>query len=375
MKHDPTPERANLTLGVMPLVDAAPLIVAQAGGFFAREGLAVELSRERAWASVRDKLAAGLLDGAQLLAPMPLAATAGLDPQPRPMIAAAALNQGGSAVCVSTALHTRLRAQLQGEPGPLQWAQALRRVVEAERGSRSPLTLAHVFPYSSHHYELRWWLASAGLHPDRDLNLVVVPPPLMLEQLESGRIDGYCVGSPWPELAQARGSGHLLFDKRALWRSGPDKVFGLAQDWADAHPATVQSLLRALIRAAQWLDDDTHHAQAAQWMVEGEYLDAPAALVTAALSQMRFHDDDAGFPWRSQALWLLAQMQRWQHLPADGDLAAIARTAYRPDLYREAAQALGLTPPLHDQKIEGARDDDGFFDGTCFDPATRLSPR
>ncbi len=364
------PERAALTLGVMPLVDAAPLVIAQAGGHFAREGLAVELSRERAWASVRDKLGAGLLDGAQLLAPMPLAVCAGLEPTMSPTFAAAALNQGGSAVCVSAALHARLREHVpDAMPTPLRWAQALRRVVESGRGSRSPLTLAHVFPYSPHHYELRWWLASAGLQPDRDLNLVVVPPPLMLEQLESGRIDGYCVGSPWPELAQTRGSGQLLFGKSALWRGGPDKVFGFARDWADAHPATVQALLRALIRAAQWLDDPAHHEQAAHWMVDGGFLDAPPALVQAALASMRFHANDAGFPWRSHALWLLAQMQRWNHLPAGTDLRAIAQTAYRPELYREAARACGLDAPASDIKIEGGGGDP-FFDGTRFDPAT-----
>ncbi len=388
MKTLPVPERSSLTLGLMPLVDAAPLVVAQAAGYFAREGLAVELSCERAWASIRDKVATGMLDGAQMLAPMPLAATLGLDPIQRPMLAAAALNQGGSSICVSSSLHRRLLSQIDhgasdGGTSPLAWAQALRRVMEAERGTQRPLTLAHVFPYSTHHYDLRWWLASAGIHPDRDLNLVAIPPSLILEQLQSGHIDGCCVGSPWPQMAQDLGSGQVLFGKQALWSGGPEKVFGVTQAWAHAHPATLQALLRALIEAGRWLDDPAHHAQAAEWMCDGGYLTASRAQVLAALSQLRFHEGAAGFPWRSHALWLLSQMRRWNHTDGSVDPRSVAYSSYRPDLYREAAQSLGIAAPIADEKLEGAHAGpyrcvstdgeltlpaDRHFDGGHYDP-------
>ncbi len=376
-------ERQALTLGLMPLVDAAPLVVAQAGGAFAREGLAIELSVERSWASIRDKLATGVLDGAQMLAPMPLAASMGLDPILQPAIAVAALNQGGSGLCVSAALLQRLNAASTPPVGPLAWAQALKAVIEAERGSAPPLTLAHVFPHSTHHYELRWWLSSAGINPDRDLNLVVVPPQMMLDQLRSGRIDGFYCGSPWPELAERQRAGHILFGKHELWSGGPDKVFGVSEAWAAAHPHTVQALLRALIAASVWLDDPRHHAQAADWMIASNTLAAEHVLVVQALSGLRFHTGAAGFPWRSHALWLLAQMRRWKHCDADIHIKDIAGRAYRPDLYRKAAHSLGLATPLSDDKIEGAHavaydcaSDQGrlslpadrFFDGDAFDP-------
>ncbi|HEY1076665.1 MAG TPA: CmpA/NrtA family ABC transporter substrate-binding protein [Fontimonas sp.] len=376
-------EKPALTLGLMPLVDAAPLVVAQAGGYFAREGLAIELSVERSWASIRDKLATGVLDGAQMLAPMPLASGLGLDPLLEPTIALAALNQGGASLCVSTPLFKRL--QVQGNAsGPLDRAQALKAVIEADRGSAPPLTLAHVFPHSIHHYELRWWLASAGLRPDQDLNLVVVPPPLMLEQLRSGRIDGFYCGSPWPQLARQHDDGRLLFGKQALWNGGPDKVFGVTARWAAAHPLTVQALLRALIAAAVWLDDPRHHAQAADWMIAAGALNVDQALIVAALADIRFHSGAAGFPWRSQALWLLDQMRRWQPFDTATQLHEVAERSYRPDLYRLAAHSLGLATPLADYRIEGAHAEsyvcasdqgqlslpaDRFFAGKAFDPA------
>lgn len=347
------PEQAHLTLGVIPLTDSAPLVIAEAAGFFAREGLDVVLSVAHSWASMRDKLAAGRLDGATLLAPMPLAAAVGLDPVATPILTVAALNQGGSGFCVTPELHARLLEHgATAQATPLEWAAAMRRLVEAERGSRPPPTLAHVYPYSTHHYELRFWLASVGLNPDRDLNLVTVPPPLMVEQLERGRIDGAWVGSPWPALAAQRGVARVLFDKRQFWPGGPEKVFAVTQPFADANPATLAALLRALMAAGRWLDDTAHHAQAADWLKDSLLPAVSAELLAAELKTLRFHAGHAGFPWRSHAQWLLGQMQRWRHLPVDADLAAAAASC-RPDLYRAAARTLGEPLPQADEKAEG----------------------
>lgn len=352
----PAPEQAHLTLSLMPLTDSAPLVVAEAAGFFAREGLSVALTAERSWAAMRDKLAAGKSDGAALLAPMPLAAALGLDPVATPILTVAALNQGGSRFCVSNDLYTRL-CEHGATPGasPLQWAQALRRLVEAERGSRSPPTLAHVYPYSTHHYELRYWLASVGLSPDRDLNLVTVPPPLMVDQLQCGRIDGAWVGSPWPALAASHGVATVLFDKRQFWNGGPEKVFAVTQPFAETRPHTVAALLRALIHAGRWLDDLRHHAQAAHWLQDTLMPGVPADLLIAELKTLRFHAGAAQFPWRSHSQWLLTQMQRWSHVPHGYPLDA-ALASCRPDLYRAAALSLGETLPLADEKPEGLHD-------------------
>lgn len=377
------PEQAHLTLSVMPLTDSAPLVVAEAAGFFACEGLSVQLNAERSWAAVRDKLAAGRSDGAALLAPMPLAAALGLDPVDTSILTVAALNQGGSGFCVTPDLYARLCEQgAHPHATPLEWAGAMRRLVEAERGSRSPPTLAHVYPYSTHHYELRYWLGSVSLQPERDLNVVTVPPPLMVEQLAQGRIDGAWVGSPWPALAASRGVARVLFDKRQFWNGGPEKVFAVTKPFAEANPTTLAALLRALIAAGRWLDDPSHHAQAASWLQYAVMPHVSAALIEAELKTLRFHSGLAGFPWRSHSRWLLAQMQRWQHLPAGADLDA-ALASCRPDLYRSIARTLDESLPLADEKLEGAHDApyalagetgtlqqpaDRIMDGQSFDP-------
>lgn len=357
------PEQTQLTLGVMPLTDSAPLVVAEAAGYFAREGLSVVLSPQRSWAAMRDKLAAGRFEGAALLSPMPLAATLGLDPVATPILTVAALNQGGSGFCVSQDLYSRLLSHGASDAAtPLQWAAAMRRLLEDERGSRTAPTLAHPYPHSTHHYDLRYWLASVGLEPERDLNLVTVPPPMMGEQLESGRIDGIWVGSPWPALAAARGIGRVLFDKRSFWNGGPEKVFAVTQPWAEAHPATLAALLRALIAAARWLDDPSHHARAANWLQDSLIPNVSAELLTTELGKLRFHSGLAGFPWHSHGTWLLQQMQRWRHLPLGTDLAA-ATACYRPDIYRAVARTLGEPLPLADDKPEGMHAESYVIEG------------
>ncbi|MDO9453323.1 MAG: CmpA/NrtA family ABC transporter substrate-binding protein [Stagnimonas sp.] len=352
----PALECPQLTLGVIPLTDSAPLVVAEAAGFFAAEGLDVALATVRSWAAMRDKLASGRIEGATLLAPMPLAAAFGLDPVATPILTVKALSQGGSGFCVTPELHARLLEHgATPHATPLEWAAAMRRLVEAGRGSRTAPTLAHVYPYSTHHYELRYWLASVGLHPELDLNLVTVPPPLMVQQLEAGRIDGAWVGSPWPALAAARGAATVLFDKRQFWNGGPEKVFAVAQPWAEAHPETLAALLRALIAAGRWLDDPANHAQAAHWLQATLMPDVSPELLARELKTLRFHAGLAGFPWRSHSRWLLEQMRRWKHLPASADVERAAASC-RSDLYRSVARALGEPLPLSDEKPEGVHD-------------------
>ena len=349
----PVIECPQLTLGVIPLTDSAPLVVAEAAGFFAVEGLDVALSTVRSWAAMRDKLAAGRFEGGTLLAPMPLAAAFGLDPAKTPILAVKSLSQGGSAFCVTPELHARLLEHgATLDATPLDWAKAMRRLVEAERGTRPTPTLAHVYPYSTHHYELRYWLASVGLHPELDLNLVTVPPPLMVQQLEAGRIDGAWVGSPWPALAAARGAAKVLFDKRQFWSGGPEKVFAVTQPWAEANPATLAALLRALIAAGRWLDEPSNHPQAAAWLQSTLMPDVSATLLANELKTLRFHQGLAGFPWRSHSRWLWEQMRRWQHLPPAADIEC-ALASCRPDLYRSVARSLAEPLPLADEKPEG----------------------
>jgi len=364
---------ADLTLGFIPLTDCAPLVVAKALGLFAEEGLAVALSREASWATIRDKVAVGALDGAHMLAPMALAAGLGGGVLAAPMLAPLALNLNGSAITVSTGLAEALRAvDPEAMAAKTITARPLARLIEARRGQGAPpLSFAVVFPHSMHAYALRYWLAQAGVDPDRDVRLVVTPPPRMVDHLRSGDVDGFCVGAPWNAVAAAEGVGEMLIKASVFWPGGPDKVFGVTQAWAGRRPDELRAALRALIRAAAWADEPGNHAELVALLSRPDHVGAaPEMLVRALKSEIVFHRDAAGLPRREHALWFLSQMVRWRQVEADLDLAAVADQVYRPDLYRAAALSLGpvLDPML---VFEGAAPTPpaALFDGVPFDPA------
>ena len=367
----------NVRIGIMPLVDAAPIIVADRLGFFAEQGLEVALSRERAWASVRDKLAAGLLDAAQLLAPMPLATTLGLDAIKVPLVSAMVLNRNGNALTVSAALHKRLQEYKAGEPSAdtgaaaattnkneaLAWADALRQVLSADRAAgRPPLTLAHVFPFSSHAYQLRYWLAAADIHPDHDINLVVVPPPLMVEQLATGRIDGFCVGAPWGDVSMEREQGVAIVQSSEIWPNSPEKVLGVTQRWAERHPRTHAMLIVALLHATRWLGDRANLGNAARLLAADGVLDVSEATLHNGLARMRFDGAQCQRLWPSEVMWLGTQMQRWGQASADVDLATVAERLCCTSIYAAAAQQCGLAVTAQPARVEGP-----WFDGVVYD--------
>lgn len=361
---------SDLRLGFIPLTDCAPLIAAQAQGYFEDEGLAVELVREASWATVRDKVAVGALDGAHMLAPMALA-TAAEDPR-RAVLAPMALNRNGSAITVSTALSEALggvTADLAGSPPSAARLQA----VIAERRARGdgPLTFAVVFPYSMHNYLLRYWLAQGGIDPDRDVRLVVIPPPRMVERMRAGEVDGFCVGAPWNAVAELEGVGRILAASSQLWPGGPDKVLGVSGSLAGQKPDELRALLRAIIRGAAWADaPENREALIAHLAGPGRIEATPMAIARALQHELVFHREAAGLPRREHGLWFLSQMIRWGQIDADRDLEAIVDQVYRPDLYRDAALSLGpvLEPALvFPDAVEPV--EARLFDGVTFDPA------
>ncbi len=329
----------RLRLGFVALDDAAPLIVAGALGFFADEGLAVELVREVSWATIRDRVDVGDLAGAHMLAPMALAA--GLGDDRAPLIAPLALNLDGPAVTLSARL-----AKSVGE-GPT--ARDLADLVtRRRRQGASPITLAVVFPYSTHNYLLRAWLNRAGIDPDRDVRLTVAPPARMTELLAEGVVEGVCVTEPWGAMAVAAGAGVTAVRAAQLWPRTPDKVLAVTEAWAQANPDQLQALLRTLLRSAAWADAPENRAVLAALMAQPEYLAAPAEVIEASLGALIFHADGANAPQPAHGEWLLRQMARWGHLPPGADQAELARRVYRTDLFASAAAALGLpqTPIL-----------------------------
>lgn len=380
---------ARLRLGFIALNDCAPLAVAKEKGFFDREGLAVDLSREVSWANIRDKVTMGALDGAHMLGPLPLAVNLGLCGEPSRLIAPLSLNQNGSAVTVSAALAAQMReAAPEAMASRPRRATALAQVIAARRAGREPpLRFAVVFPFSAHNYELRYWLADAGIDPDRDVRIVVTPPARMFDRLASGDIDGFCVGEPWNALSEASGVGEVLLEASEFWGACPDKVFGVTEAWAERRSDELQAVLRALIGAAVWADEAANRSELAAILAHPTYVDAPEEVVLSTLGgpkDLRYSRGLASFPWRSHAVWFLSQMRRWGQIGPDVSIYAAAEVAYRPDLFRLAAAATGAPYPLVDEKVEGLHGrpwvldeasepiemgSDLFFDGRTFDAA------
>lgn len=326
-----------LRIGYVPLVDAAPLLVADAIGLFETVGLRVTLSPEASWAAVRDKLALGMLDGAHLLGPMPIALACGLGGLSARLSVACGLGANGNALTLSN----RLADALDGSATPLGFAQALRR-------HGAPVTLAVVFPFSSHNYLLRHWLAEGGIDPDRDLRMTVVPPPMVAARLASGSIDGFCAGAPWGSHAEALGAGRMVLGSGEIWRDHPEKVLAFAEAALDRAPEAAIGCTAAVIAAAQWIEVPENRPQLLRILKHAMPHQLNERELGAAIEgrvpgpALRFRA--ATFPRRDAAAWWLGQMRRWGHVAAEVPTEE-ALAPYGAALWHAAAQRLGEPEP------------------------------
>ena len=380
--------------GFMRLTDCAPLLVAAKMGFAAKEGIDLVLHRETSWATIRDKISVGHIDVAHMLAPMPIAQNLGITPLSSSIIVPMALGFGSNTVTASRELFSGLEAQSSsGRMTVAGSARAFAATVRsrAEQGKKTVLGIVH--PHSAHHYELAYWMASAGIVPGRDVELVALPPSLMAEAIAAEQIDGFCAGEPWGSVAVARRLGRIVTTKGQIWRSSPEKVLGVSKAWADRNQDTLTALIRAIYRAASWCDDAANRRDLVALLSGSECLDLPPAVLEPALletpnaaeapDRMIFADKAATFPWISHALWFYAQMVRWGHLARKPSDEAIVRATFRPDLYRAALAPLRVAMPSANSKVEGSLKTetpvgsaegrlmlgpDGFFDGRIFDP-------
>lgn len=398
-------KRDFIRLGFMPLLDAAIPIIASEMGFAERHGLEIELVRETSWANIRDRLAIGHFEAAHALAPMPIAAALGLTPFDAPLLAPMVLGLGGNAITVSEALWHAMRAASPAARlnDPAQMGKALRGAIDARRkAGGEPLVFAVVHPYSSHNYELRYWLAASGIDPDRDIRIAIVPPPFMPDALASHRIDGYCVGEPWNSRAQRMVGGRIILTKSAIWSFSPEKVLALHSGWAEASPERSVRLLMAMLEAAEWCGNAQNRPQLAALLGRKDRLDVPVAdLLPALEGRLIFADghpldvpdliiqgrEQAHMPWLNHTLWYASQMVRWGQAQPDRMAMERVLACHRPDLYRAAAAALGHDAPRVDWKPDGesgamveVAGSDGplhlqatrFFDGAPFDAAAFL---
>ncbi len=386
---------AQLSVGFLPLVDAAPLIVAHEMGFAAEESIALDLRRAPSWSSVRDLLTFGRVEAAHMLSPVPVAAALGLGGTGTALSAVSVLSVNGNCIGVSNALAAKLRAH--GHDFGFRDARAAGEALIAV--CDQPLRLGVPFPFSMHAELLYYWLSALGLPAPQSVDIRTVPPSLMADALKAGEIDAFCVGEPWGSMAVENGVGTLLLPGNAIWKFAPEKVLAVRSDWAAAEPDLLGRLIRATWRAGRWLAEPGAPTLAAELLSRKEYLDLPPEILDRALTGrmvispqgeersvegfVEFHRGAANFPWRSQAEWIGMQLAARTGLDRT-TAARAARGVFRSDLYRDALSPTRADLPGASSKMEGALSEetavasvggrlflgpDSFFDGRIFEPS------
>jgi nitrate/nitrite transport system substrate-binding protein len=399
------PEKDELRLGFIKLTDCAPLVIAKEKNFFEDEGLYVTLEAQANWKILMDRVIAGELDGAHMLAGQPIGATIGIGTKAH-LVTALSLDLNGNAITVSNDVWKKMQAAdpRLAEPKPPHpiSAKALAPVVEEWKANGKALQMGMVFPLSTHNYELRYWLAAAGIHPgfytngdatgtqEADVLISVTPPPQMPATLAQGTIQGYSVGEPWNQQAVFKGIGVPVVTDLEIWKNNPEKVFGVSAAWAEANPETHVRLIKALIRAGQWLDASlANRKEAAALLARPEYVGADAPVIANSMTGFFeyekgdrrempdfnvFFRDFATYPFYSDGVWYLTQMRRWGQIPEpkpDAWYDETIRRIYRPDVWRAAAERLvaegRLTAADVPQTDGYAAPDAGFIDGVVYD--------
>lgn len=361
----------RLKIGFIPLVDAATLLIAVDLGFAKAEGLDVELVREVSWSNIRDRLVVGHYDAAHLLAPMAVASSLGLSHVKAPLIAAFNLAMNGNAITVSPGLHAQLRAAAEGDlTDPAVSSRALKTVVTArEVRGEEPLTFGMTFPFSTHNYQLRYWLAAGGVDPDHDLRLVVLPPPFMVDNLAKGHVDGFCVGAPWNAVAADAGLGVVLHPACAIFNPSPEKALAFRADSVMRNSAPAEALIRACLKAADFVAKDEHHAEVAALLSRPDRVGVEASAILRALDgalvagaernrdYLVFGDCQSGRPQPYQASWVFAQMLRWGQARLSPELLRSTRAVFDSRLFD---CVVGVSGPRAHKAI-------GAFSGESFD--------
>ncbi len=368
-------EKDELTFGFIKLTDMAPLAVAYEQGFFDDEGLFVTLEAQANWKVLLDGVIDGQLDGAHMLAGQPLAATIGFGTKAH-IVTPFSMDLNGNGITVSNQIWEQMKPNVPldaaGKPIHPISAAALAPVVESYKTEGKPFNMGMVFPVSTHNYELRYWLAAGGLEPGyyspenitgqigADVLLSVTPPPQMPATMEAGTIYGYSVGEPWNQQAVAKGIGVPVITDYELWKNNPEKVFGITDEFARENPNTTLAVVKALIRAAMWLDenDNANRMAAVEMLSQPEYVGADADVIAASMTgtfeyekgDVRevpdfnvFFRYNATYPYYSDAVWYLTQMRRWGQIAEAKPNTwydEVARSVYKPEIYLQAARLL-----------------------------------
>ncbi len=397
-------EKPQLTLGFIKLTDMAPLAIAKELGYFEDEGLFVTVEAQSNWKNILDRVIDGQIDGAHMLAGQPVAAGAGFGRQAE-LVTPFSMDLNGNAITVSNEVWSKMKPNIpldaDGKPVHPIKADALAPVIEEYKNAGNPFKMGVVFPVSTHNYEIRYWLAAAGIHPgyytadntqgqvDAEVLLSVTPPPQMPATLEAGTIYGYCVGEPWNQQAVFKGIGVPVVTNYEIWKNNPEKVFVMTKKFVDENPNTAIALTKALIRAAKWLDEPGNRPKAVGILSKSAYVGADSVVIANSMTgTFEFEKGDkrslpdfnvfyrynATYPFYSDGVWFLTQMRRWGQIteskPKEWYHETITKI-YRPDIWTKAAQLLieeGKMAPEEVPSTDGYKAaTPDFIDGMTYD--------
>jgi NitT/TauT family transport system ATP-binding protein len=388
----------RISAAFLPLTDSAVLVAAREKGFAAEQGIELDLVRSESWATLRDRLVYGQVQAAHMLAPLAIAVTLGLSQHPSSLSAPFKLSVNGNLLVMGTEFTAALEPDIGRRiEDPVATAHDFAAAIGLYR--RKPV-IGIVHRFSCHALLLRYWLGYAGVDPDRDLALRVLPPSLMGAALKAGEIDGFIAGEPWNTVSVQDGCAQIVMVGARIWQRGVEKVLALRTGWMEENGETVDRLLIALDRAAAWCDEPAHYGELAELLSRSDYVGQPSEAILPTLTgklvaglgeasvdvpaTMLFHREAVGFPWRSHALWIYSQLVRWGMAEGSPEAEGLAANVFRSDIYRRALAGTGAPMPGASLKVEGALFEpmgvgshsgglilgpDRFFDGRVFDPA------
>jgi nitrate/nitrite transport system substrate-binding protein len=363
------PEAPKVRIGIIALTDCSSIVMAHELGLFKKYGIESTISKEASWAVIRDRLTLGENQATHMLLGIPYAATMGLLGSPvKPMIIPFYLNRNGQAITLTKALLEK------GVKTP----QQLKPLALEAKAKGNPMTFAMTYPPGTHAMWTRYWLGAGGINPDRDVTLITIPPPQMVANMKVGKMDGYCVGEPWPARAIADGIGFTTITTQQIWKDHPEKVLAFTEEYAQKNPKTVKAVMRAVLEASQWNDKLENRPRMAEVVSQPQYINCPKEIILGRLLgdidygdgrkekdklYMTFFDRHTNFPLKSHGVWWLSQFRRWGMVKEPPDYKGLVERVHRPDIFREVAQEMSVETPREDMKKET------LFDGVTFDPA------
>ena len=380
------PEVTKALLGYIALTDSAPLIIAKEKGLFAKHGVAdVEVMKQASWGALRDNLVLGGasngIDGAHILTPMVYLISTGKVTQnnaPTPMYVLARLNLDCQGISVSNE-YKDLKVGVN--------ASALKAAFAKKKAEGKEVKVAVTFPGGTHDLWMRYWLASAGIDPDKDVSTIVVPPPQMVANMKVGNMDAFCVGEPWNEQLVNQGVGYTACTTGEIWSKHPEKALGLRAEWVDKNPRAAAAMIAAVLEAQQWCDKMENKAELAEIVGRRQWFNVPVADIIGRLKGdinygngrvekgtkqgMKFWRDFASYPFKSHDAWFVAENMRWGKFDAKTDIKALVDKVNREDLWREAAKSINV--PAKEIPTSTSRGKETFFDGKVFDPEKPLA--